>query len=125
MRSPESLCMRSTHAMHYGELSLTQRQYVQHINDRLMVIERHVKREALDLIAQLEARVHDPANWLSDYEMELEVTFWLREDDPAFQEDDDNILATLRESLKRLRHPEDRWGLDDGDNHNIAQYIDG
>ena len=111
--------------MHFGELSLAQRQYVQHINDRLMVIERHVKREALALIAQLDARVHNPVDWLSDYEIELEVSFWLREDDPAFKEDDDNILATLHESLKRLCYPEDNWGLDDGDNHNIAQYIDG
>ena len=111
--------------MHFGELSLIQRQYVQRLNKKLAAIERQVKREALAVITQLEARVHDPDDWLSDYEIELEVSFWLREDDPAFKEDDDNILVTLRESLKRLRHPEDRWGLDDGDNHNIAQYIDG
>ena len=61
--------------MHFGELSLDQRQYVQRINDRLMVIERHVKREALALIAQLDARVHNPDDWLSDYELELEVSF--------------------------------------------------
>ena len=36
--------------MHFGELSRDQRQYVQQINERLMVIERHVKREALALI---------------------------------------------------------------------------
>ena len=106
-------------------ISDVQWQYVQHINDRLMVIERHVKRETLSLIAQLEARVLNPDDWLSDYELELEVTFWLREDDPAFKEEDDNILATLHESLKRLRHPEDHWGLDDGVNYNIAHAIDG
>jgi len=63
------------------------------------VIERHVKREALAVIAQLDARVHHPDDWLSDYELELKVSFWLREDDPAYQEDDDNILMTLHESL--------------------------
>jgi len=73
----------------------------------------------------LEARVFNPDDWLSDYELELEVTFWLREDDPAFKEEVDNILATLHESLKRLRHPEDHWGLDDGVNYNIAHAIDG
>src|SRR6266545_3962203 len=100
MRSPDGQEMRNTYAMHFGEISLIQRQYVQHINDRLTVIERHVKREALTVITTLEARVHDPADWLSDYEIELEVTFWLRDDDSAFNEDDDNILVTLKESLK-------------------------
>ncbi len=111
--------------MHASELARAQRQYLQQINDRLTRIERHAKKEALSLITTLEARVYDPADWLSDYEMELEVTFWLREDDRAFKEDDDNILATLNASLKRLRHPEDSWGLDDGVNHNIAHSIDG
>lgn len=85
--------------MHASELALAQRQYLQRINDKLAVIERHVKREALDRIAQLDARVHHPDDWLSDYELELKVSFWLREDDPAYQEDDDNILMTLHESL--------------------------
>jgi hypothetical protein len=89
--------------MGWSEFSTAQREYVQCINDRLMLIERQVKREALALIAQLEARVHDPDDWLSDYEIELEVSFWLREDEPAYKEEDDNILVTLREYLTLLR----------------------
>ena len=61
--------------MGWSDLSATQWQYVQRINDRLTIIERQVKREALDLIAQLDARVHNLADWLSDYELELEVSF--------------------------------------------------
>jgi hypothetical protein len=125
--------MRSTYAMHASELSLAQRQYLQRLNDKLTVIERQAKREALTLITALEARVHDPADWLSDYELELEVSFWLREDDPAFKEDDDNILVTLKESLKLtlkeylkpLRDPADWFGIDDGINHNAFQHRDG
>jgi hypothetical protein len=111
--------------MHASELALAQRQYLQRINDKLAVIERHVKREALDLIAQLDARVHNPADWLSDYELELEVSFWLRDDDPAYQEDDDNILVTLKEYLTLLRVPDYACGLDDGINHNAFQQRDG
>ena len=111
--------------MHASELSRAQRQYVQRLNEKLAMIERQAKQEALAVIARLDARVHDPDDWLSDYEMELEVSFWLREDDPAFQEDDDNILATLHEDLKVFRDPDDAFGIDDGVNHNIAQYIDG
>jgi len=111
--------------MGWSEFSAAQREYVQCINDRLMLIERQVKREALALIAQLEARVHDPDDWLSDYEIELEVSFWLREDEPAYKEDDDNILVTFREYLTLLRTPAYECALDDGVNHNIAHSMDG
>ena len=53
------------------------------------------------------------------------MTFWLREDDPAFKEDDANILATLKEDLKRLHHPEEDFGIDDGMHHNPFQGRDG
>jgi hypothetical protein len=115
----------NVHTMHTHALSPEERQYLQHLNDRLAVIERQVKREALSLITTLEARVHDPADWLFDYEIELEVSFWLREDDPAYQEEDDNILVTLKEYLKGLRNPAHDFGIDDGMNHNEFQWGDG
>ena len=111
--------------MEMNALSSDQRQYLQRLNDRLTVIEQQVTREALALFAQLDARVQDPQDWLSDYEIELEVRFWLREDDPAYQEDDDNILATLKEHLKLQRHLPEPFGIDDGINHNIFQGMDG
>jgi hypothetical protein len=72
--------------------SPAQRQYLQRMNEKLAVIDQHVKCEAITLITQLEARVQNPTDWLSDYEIELEVTFWLHEDDPAYQEDDDTVV---------------------------------
>ena len=71
--------------MHWDELTMEQLQYLQRLNEKLTVIERHVKCEALSLITQLEAKVQDPADWVGDYEIELEVSFWLREDDSAFK----------------------------------------
>lgn len=61
--------------MGWGDLSAVQRQYLQQINNQLQVIERHAKQETLALISALETRIHDPGDWLSDYELELEVTF--------------------------------------------------
>jgi hypothetical protein len=110
--------------MHSPAFSPEQWQYLQHLNARLAVIERQVKRETLSLITTLEARVHDPDDWLRDYEIELEVSFWLREDDPAYQEDDDNILVTLHEYLTILRHRAQDFGIDDGRNHNVFQWGD-
>jgi hypothetical protein len=87
------------------------------------VIEYHIQREATALNTHLQTRVQDPADWLSDYEIELEVEVCLREDDPAFQEDDDNILATLRERLKGCAQHD--FGIDDGTNHNAFQQMEG
>ena len=111
--------------MEMNALSSDQRQYLQQLNARCMTIERQVTQEALALFAQLDARVQDPQDWLSDYEIELEVRFWLREDDPAYQEDYDNILATRREDLKLQRHLPEPLGIDDGINHNVFQGMDG
>jgi hypothetical protein len=109
--------------MDLNALSSDQRYQLQRLNDRLAAIEHHIQREATILNTQLQARVQDPADWLSDYEIELEVTFWLREDDPAYQEDDDNILATLRERLKGCAQHD--FGIDDRINHNAFQQMDG
>ena len=111
--------------MEMNALSPDQRQYLQQLNARCMTIERQVTQEALALFAQLDARVQDPEDWLSDYEIELEVRFWLREDDPAYQEGYDNILATRREDLKLQRGLPEHFGIDDGINHNVFQGMDG
>jgi len=111
--------------MEMNALSLAQRQYLQQLNARCMTIERQVTQDARTLFAQLDARVQDPQDWLFDYEVELEVQCWLRGDDPAYQEDDDNILATLKEHLKLQRSLPEPLGIDDGINHNVFQGIDG
>lgn len=111
--------------MRSSALSLAQRQYLQRLNDQFTVIEQHVKREALALLVHLESKVQDPADWICDYEIELRVQCWLREDDPAYREDDDNILVTLTEYLKPLQDLTDHFGIDDGVNHNEFQFRDG
>ncbi len=103
--------------MSWHALSLEQQQYLQHINAHLTRIEQYVKPATRALSADLDARVENPDDWLCDYEIELEVSFWLRQDDPAYREDDDNIVVTLRESLKHLRE-DDAFGIGDGMNHN-------
>jgi hypothetical protein len=103
--------------MPYEDLSADQQQVLHRLHDRLTEIEQQVRREALALIAQLDERVQHPDDWILDYELELVVTFCLRADDPAYQEDDDNILATVKADLKGLATPE-HWGIADGRNHN-------
>ena len=114
---------RKTPAMQPHDMSSEQRLQLQRLNDRLATIEKHIKCEAVNLNTQLQARVQHPTDWLSDYEIELAVEFHLREDDPAYRDDNDNILATLREMLKD--NAQNDFGIDDGINHNAFQYMDG
>ena len=103
--------------MSYADLSTDQQQVLHRLQDRLTRIEQQVGCEARALIAQLDGKVQNPDDWVRDYELELVVNFCLRADDLAYQEDDDNVLATIRTSLKWLTKPEYK-GLADGRNHN-------
>ena len=65
---------------------------------------------------------NDP--FLSDYEIEVVLDYYLREDDPAYRDDDDNILAKRCYSLKGVASDGDLW-FDDGENHNVFEGWDG
>jgi hypothetical protein len=90
------------------------------LNERLRQIERGLVREARIIGEALSSRVLDNQDWLSDYEVELRIEYYLRESDPAYREDDDNILATYRDSLKFPRR-ENYRPLADGRDWNEFQ----
>jgi hypothetical protein len=90
--------------MHPRQMTRDQRLYLVNLNKRLAEIERQLYKEAMPLIAKMDARLADDADWINDYEIEGEVTFWLDENDPRFIEDQDNILATVNTSVRLLRH---------------------
>lgn len=102
--------------MGVDDLSRRDRQFLLALNGRLAEIEDQIKAEAIDTAGALEARVEVSSDWIQDYEIECTISFWLREDDPAYKEDDDNILIELREYLKGI--DDDRLGIADRRNHN-------
>ena len=61
---------------------------------------------------ELQARVTDPSDWLLDFNLEYFITFYLREDDPEYDEDDDNILTVIEEIIfeHNFRYDLD-WGF--------------
>ena len=70
------------------------------LNRRLKDITRHLQSVKDDVQPRLEAKLADPKDPMYDYEIEVRIDYQLREDDPAFAEDDDNYLTTRRDSLK-------------------------
>jgi hypothetical protein len=97
-----------------------------HLNKQLFEIEKKLQKEALEVINNMDKRVNNENDWISDYEIEAEISFYLREDDPAYSDKDDNILAVFSECLSILKYAnhsllasEENWndfGLPDIDN---------
>jgi hypothetical protein len=83
-------------------LSPSERAYILSINARLRKIQDHVIREAEQIIPQLKTRVADVTDPLVDFEVEVRVSYHLREDDPAYDENDDNIFIEQEESVTHI-----------------------
>ena len=77
------------------------------LNRRLRAINPLLRSIANDVTPRLEAKLADPNDPMYDYEIEARLDFILREDDPDYAEDDDNILTTRSESLKCLKSDRD------------------
>jgi hypothetical protein len=84
-----------------------QRLFLANLNQRLSEIEKQLKKEALKIIETMDKRVNDENDWISDYEMDCTVEFYLRDDDPEYSEDEDNVLAEFKEDgLNLLKYSE-------------------
>ena len=63
------------------------------VDDRLRALERRIRTLSEAHKIQLEAELRQPENDMGDYELEIELIYMLAEDDPAYAEDNDNILT--------------------------------
>lgn len=87
-------------------LSDTDIQQLLVLNRQLRNIDPFLQSVANDVRPRMEGKLADPNDPMYDYEIEARIDFILREDDPEYSEDDDNILTTRDESLKS---PECPW----------------
>lgn len=104
-------------------LTHEQRQYLMKINSTLAELEKHIRKEVYEKIDQLKKRVEDPYDWINDYEIDIYIMFHLREDDPAYSDEDDNVVVQMWESPPSEKMYE-RWWIGDGVNHNEFQHWD-
>lgn len=77
----------------YLSLSCAERDCLEHLNQQLFSLEKRLFPDIRKKYAGLTARVNDPNDWLDDFELDIEVTFYLREDDPEYEENCDNVLT--------------------------------
>lgn len=70
------------------------------LNERLAFLERHLHHDEQRLYRDLSRRVADSNDPMDDVEIDVILHFMLREDDPAYDDDSDNILTERNFPLK-------------------------
>jgi len=82
----------------YEDLSPDERNWLMELNMRL----KHLEEQYLPIMnakgASLQARARDAADWMRCFNLELVLTYYLRDDDPEYEGFDDNVLMRVRES---------------------------
>lgn len=61
---------------------------------------------------ELQSRVADSSDWLLEFNLEYVITFYLREDDPEYEEDESNVLTAIEEIVFEHNFRSDfDWGF--------------
>ena len=63
-----------------------------------MELESEFETESRKLKTIGDKRINDPEDWVEDYNIDSFITFILDENDPAYNEEDDNVLVQIRET---------------------------
>jgi len=72
------------------------------LNRRLSGLEHHLIDVVKELAPRLDAKHADTSDAMADYEIEATFDFVLRESDPDYDENDDNILTSRKEYFLNL-----------------------
>lgn len=92
-------------------LSDSEVNHVLRLNRQLTDLTRFLISAADDVTPRLEAKLADPNDPMQDYEIDARIDYVLREDDPEYAQDDDNILTTRTEPIQLLfEHNGTDWG---------------
>lgn len=84
---------------------------LQILNDRLKKLQDKLLKEAIKLDKKLLKRVADKNDFLYDYEIEIEISFYLKENE-------ENIFSTIEEYLKNISLNKDKDIWKWSGNHN-------
>ena len=94
------------------------------LNNRLHLFQKRIIKEVKKLDSELAKRVEDDNDELEDYEIDLELSFYLKVDDTEYKEEDDNIIMTMHEYVKGISDKERGDYPWDETNHNEFQHRD-
>ena len=95
-----------------------------HLNRQLRQVEQLIDHAHQQSLQRLSAKACSPDDPMRDFEIDAEIDYVLRKDDPAWQEDSDNILTSRRINLSRGKRATFRQG-DCCEDHPHLQAIHG
>ncbi len=72
---------------------------LEHFNERIRKLNTLIIKEFKRLFYEGASRVNDLEDWVKDFDIELEVKFFISEDDPSFDIDGENYIAIHRKSI--------------------------
>ncbi len=116
-----------------AELTPEENQAAMNLNTWLAEWEKDLLNRCIQVSTDMERQVRSGNSWLSDYEIDMETQFYVRDDDacsddnmPDGSRDDIDchigLLCTMKnlENLPLFKKPEDdgHWYIGDGQNHN-------
>lgn len=105
------------------KLTQNERGFLYQLNERLTEIEKQLKTEVSRLLEVGKEQRKASDLWNIGYEIECELEFFISENDPAWDEEDDNILVVVDESY-REQYFEREFGICDRTNHNEYRHHD-
>lgn len=95
------------------------------INTRLTILERKIKKECISLNRSLQERLAKGDAFLKDYEIEVEVSYYMDCDHPEYYEDAEimqskEVYVFVKEITETEVSKKDYWGIGDRKDHNDA-----
>ena len=91
---------------------------LQTINQKLKALQDKLLSEAIKLDKALHVRVQDKNDVLNDYEIELHLSFVLKDSHEDFKEDSDNFISHISEYAKGISQSAEKYPWRWNDNHN-------
>ncbi len=88
------------------------------INQKLKELQDKLLVEAIKHDKALQLRVEDKNDSLDDYEIELHIEFYLKEEHLDYKENYDNIVTKINEYLKGISQSAQEYPWRWSDNHN-------
>lgn len=91
---------------------------LQQLNNKLIDMQEKLLKEMIQIDDMLVKRVNQKNDILCDYEIEIEISFYLNEDHPLYKKDEDNIITTITECIKGISQKDDTYPYVLTINHN-------
>ena len=127
------LARAAYHVDDQSVLTLEENQAAINLNNWFAEWEKDLLNRCIQVSNDMEQQVRSGDSWLTDYEIDMETQFYVRDDDPYSEankpdgsrddiDSDSGLLCTMKhlEGLPLFRKPEDNrlWYIGDGQDHN-------